>query len=274
MLRTGISIDPQGLKAFSSLFGEDVQFIRHLQITGVLEAGTDPDDIHRNLTAVRELCPGLTVSFHAYPGMNLVEETPRVQQVWLDLAKELICFAKDCGGIFVNFHAGYGIDANSWVRRQKYRETLVPVIRELLGTAKPLGLEIHLENLYPLPRHSDFCYVGDRLSDFNYVFSHIDDPQLKVCYDYGHGNLDEYGIEILRQLADRLGSVHIHDNDQVIDVHAAMGQYGATTIHWEEELSFLKEMRFSGPFILEGQLDEQRASLDYLKGIGAISTNY
>lgn len=271
MLRIGVSMEPQSLKNFSSLFGEDTVIIRHVQITGVLEAGKNTEQVKKDLGAIRELCPGLTVSFHAYPGMNLVEETPRVQKVWLELAKELLMFTGEIGGVFVNFHAGYGIDASSWVRRQKYRENLVPVIQELISTAKPLGLEIHLENLYPLARHSDFCYVGDRLSDFNYVFGHIDDPQLKICYDYGHGNLDEYGIEILRQLADRLGSVHAHDNDQIVDIHASMGRQGISTIQWENEINFLKEMRFSGPFILEGSLEEQTASLEYLKGIGAVS---
>lgn len=271
MLRVGISIDAQSLKDFPSIFGEDIAHIRHLQITGILEVGSNLDELKTDLSSARELCPGLTMSCHAYPGMNLVEETPRVRRAWLDLAKELIVFTNEAGGIFVTFHAGYAIDANSWIRRQKYRESLIPIVQDLIATAKPLGLEIHLENLYPLPRHSDFCYIGDRLSDFNHVFGLIDDPTLKFCYDYGHGNLDEYGIEILRQLADRLGSVHVHDNDQIIDVHAAMGRQGLSTISWQEEIEFLKSMRFSGPFILEGPMEEQLASLDYLQGIGAIT---
>jgi sugar phosphate isomerase/epimerase len=266
-MRIGIGIDLRELSAFPAKYGDTAPMIGHIQIFGAHETDLKPKEIKSKLTEFIAAYPGVSLSFHAYSGMNLVEEVQRVRNVWIQLAKQLLDLAADVGAIFVNFHAGYGIDANSWIRRQKYREALIPVLQQLLDDT-PRTVEIHLENLYPLPRHSDFCYVGDRLSDFNYFFGQITDTRLKLCYDYGHGNLDEYGIETLRQLADRLGSVHAHDNDQVIDVHASMGRLNVGTIPWSEEIRFLKEMRFAGPFILEGKIEEQLGSLEYLRGMG------
>lgn len=132
------------------------------------------------------------------------------------------------------------------------------------------NVEIHIENLYPEQRNSDFSKMGDRLSDFQKIFENIDSPMLKLCYDYGHGNLDEHGIDILRNFYSRLGSIHAHDNDQLADIHCSIGNMTLGTIEWDEEIKFLNSFNFKGAFILEGYPNEQLGSLKYLKKLNLV----
>lgn len=69
-------------------------------------------------------------------------------------------------------------------------------------------------------------------------------PGLHLCYDCDHGNLDEHNI----QFAGRLGSIHAHDNDQLADIHGALGDPVVGSIDWDQELGFLKSTVFAGPF--------------------------
>ena len=202
--------------------------------------------------------------------MNLAEQTERVKRVWLELAKELIQFSRDVKANFVLFHCGWGKDLNSGVEREQLLTDLIPTIQELLDFAKERRIEIHLENLYALPPNVDFCYLGDTLSDFRYLFSQLQDPVLKFCYDYGHGNMDQEGIALLRNFTKRLGSIHAHDNDKLIDSHCPIGGCKNGTIDWENELRFLKAINFAGPLILEQSVVDQLKSLEYLKASGKL----
>jgi len=67
------------------------------------------------------------------------------------------------------------------------------------------GVRIALEN-------GDF----DALAD---VFARYDASRVGLCYDCGHGNLVPDGLDRLAGLADRLISLHLHDNDGLADLH-------------------------------------------------------
>jgi len=108
--------------------------------------------------------------------------------------------------VFVNFHCGYGIDAGKRKQHDEVVRKLIPVVYKITD----LGVRNNIENLYSEQRNSDFCKIGDRLSDFQKIFESIDSSMLKLCYDYGHENSDGNGIDILREFYDRLGSIHAH----------------------------------------------------------------
>lgn len=269
-MEIGVSLNYKELEKYPSVYEDTFIMPKHVQVNGLpAEISKIIGPLSDNIRYMRSINPEIAISFHAYK-FNLSEKVDKVLKVWLELAKETIYFAVDLDVKFVNFHAGYG-SGGTRVRHQAYREALIPVLKELVDTASPYGLEVHLENLYPRPIHSEMRMLGDRASDFNSFFSQIDSPLFKLCYDYGHGNIDEHGIDILRQFSHRLGSIHAHDNDQMSDTHWPVGHPKKGTIDWENEFNFLKSISFIGPFILECSIENQLKSLEQIKNAGVLN---
>ncbi len=266
-MKIGLSVNYKKIEDVLSIIEESKIDIKHLQING-LPADIDEirDDLIDDINRIRSSFPTMELSFHAYP-YNFTEAVTEVRDVWLTLAKKMILLANECNVRFVNFHAGYGVDATSRKKHDGYRELVVSAVEELLTTSSAFSSEIHMENTYPESRGSDFTKLGDRLSDFKYFFDEISNPLFKLCYDYGHGNLDENGINILREYSYRLGSLHVHDNDQVADIHWPIGQKGMGTIDWEHELEYLKKIKFKESFILESYTEHLKKSLTYLMSL-------
>jgi sugar phosphate isomerase/epimerase len=123
-------------------------------------------------------------------------------------------------------------------------------------------VNFHAGYAYDAAKRAQHSELAEKLIP---VISDLVGMGVKLCYDYGHGNLDEHGIDILHGLADRLGSVHAHDNDQLSDIHWPIGHKAQGTIDWDTEFRFLQEIHFQGAFILESYPKEQVQSLSFLE---------
>lgn len=68
------------------------------------------------------------------------------------------------------------------------------------------------------------------------VFAEYEDDFVGLCYDSGHGNLMPDGLDRLEAVADRLISLHLHDNDGTADQHRLpfMGN-----VHWARLMSII-----------------------------------
>jgi sugar phosphate isomerase/epimerase len=268
-MTSGVSVVYRELDHFSERYRSILKGIHHVQL---FDLPADISDLRENLAEgirkIRSENPQLTFSVHAAVQMNLAEDVPEIQKIWLELAKKTIYFAREIGAVFVNFHAGKGGNGTR-SSRERTRRALVPVLEALIEAAAACGLEFHLENTCPVSRYSEFCKMGDRANDFRFFFDHLDSPTFKLCYDYGHGNLEEDGIRILRDFSTRLGSVHVHDNNELLDQHLSVGDPDGT-INWPQELDFLEQIDFKGPFILESSAENQLKSMSYLKTIGRL----
>lgn len=51
------------------------------------------------------------------------------------------------------------------------------------------------------------------------IFSQIDEPNVKFCYDIGHENCFSKGSDCMALYGSRLEAVHLHDNDGDADTH-------------------------------------------------------
>ncbi len=235
----------------------------HIQIGLPADVVSVSCEVSNKIKELRRMRPDIDISFHAYP-YNLAECVPQVQKAWAKMATQVIHLANQTGALFVNFHAGYAFDATRRLRHNAMMKEVVIALETLVATGAQNNVEIHIENVYSEHRNSDFTKFGDRLTDFSMLFEQIESSFLKLCYDYGHGNLDEHGIDILRNNVNRLGSVHAHDNDQASDIHWPIGSTNLGTIEWNNEIQFLKENRFQGAFILENDPNDQLLSLQFL----------
>lgn len=259
----GVSTGYRKLDKFSEIY-KDLN-IQHVQISIPADVTLIESDLLKTIDRLKSN-NNIEISLHAYP-FNLAERVEPVRRVWIELAEKTLVLAGKIGASFVNFHAGYGFDAAQRTEHKKLVKGLIPVLCEITEKGIINNVEIHIENLYPEQRNSDFCKIGDRPGDFQIIFDNIDSPSLKLCYDYGHGNLDEHGIDILRNFTSRLGSIHAHDNDQLADIHWPIGNKDKGTIDWDKEIQYLKDIDFKGVLILESYPAEQLESLKYLQGL-------
>ena len=129
----------------------------------------------------------------------------------------------------------------------------------LIPYAKEYGIKIGVENMFqvdPLRRH----IIADTCSNSKEFVRYIDtlnSPWITACLDVGHVALprsDESAADVVRALGhDRLGSLHIHDNDYTTDQHILpyLGK-----LNWAEIAKALGEVDYQGDFTYEvnGQL--------------------
>jgi sugar phosphate isomerase/epimerase len=76
---------------------------------------------------------------------------------------------------------------------------------ELEPYAAENGVRIAIEN-------GDFLKLAK-------VFERCEPDYVGLCYDSGHGNVGDEGLDRLEQNKDRLISLHLHDNDGASDQH-------------------------------------------------------
>ena len=127
--------------------------------------------------------------------------------------------------------------------------------RSLESTALDWGIKVALENMwghdskrgYIIP---NVCSFGSELAEY---YDGLGNPDaFTVCLDLGHsGLIGEEAQEAIRALGhDRLGSLHVHDNDYRHDTHTI--PYDAhMSMNWEEITKALGEIDYKGEFTFE-----------------------
>ena len=111
----------------------------------------------------------------------------------------------------------------------KYGFTCLVV--HLMGVTNEIGLQ-RIRRLLDFAKKKNVLFAVENLVDpkmIKYVFDNIDHPNLKMCYDTGHNNFADKQIKYLELYADKVITLHIHDNNGEKDEHTLM-KYG--TIDW------------------------------------------
>lgn len=90
--------------------------------------------------------------------------------------------------------------------------------------------------------------VGDRISDFETIFTAFDRPWLGLCLDYGHASLNGNLFEIIEKLGHKILYTHVNDNMGTTDDHLG---YGMGKVDWSRALRETLKTHFRGPFVIE-----------------------
>lgn len=117
--------------------------------------------------------------------------------------------------------------------------------QKLINYAETLNINIAIENA-----EVEGC--------MEYIFKHIKNKNLSVCYDAGHDHTffkDNFNWEFFKN---KISIVHLHDNDTTGDQHNL--PYDGT-IDWEEIVNKLKLANYNGPIILESLYSPQYANM-------------
>lgn len=126
---------------------------------------------------------------------------------------------------------------------------------ELIPTALETGVMILLENLFVTDGSNNRKYAAT-CSDPYDAIAYIDTLNeiagsecFGLCFDTGHLNLANLRItEYAEMLGQRIKALHIHDNNEITDLHLA--PYTGT-ISWKEFYSSLKKIGYTGDLNFE-----------------------
>lgn len=90
--------------------------------------------------------------------------------------------------------------------------------------------------------------LGDRIEDFTYVFSQVEEENVGLTLDFGHANITRDLFIYIEQFGDRLVSTHVSDNNGKDDGHLCVGE---GNIEWNKVLKETILKGFKGPYIME-----------------------
>ena len=95
---------------------------------------------------------------------------------------------------------------------------------ELLPFAKDHGVKLATENMWNWDKEKDQASPAACSTPESYCahLAAIDDPFFVACLDIGHAEMRGHGtnaVEMIHTLGNRIGALHLHDNDQWKDSH-------------------------------------------------------
>ena len=86
----------------------------------------------------------------------------------------------------------------------------------------------------------------------DYIYSNINSDRLKFCYDSGHENCYTKGANFLAKYGDKLGALHLHDNNGKSDQHLLPFD---GNIDWKQKILQIKNIGYKGALAFEAGFD-------------------
>ncbi|MHB8907455.1 MAG: sugar phosphate isomerase/epimerase family protein [Syntrophales bacterium] len=166
-------------------------------------------------TAERLADTGLSVTFHA-PFLDLRPGAidPKIRQVTIDRLRRVFELIPLFRPLAIVCHPSY--DEKYYISAEKlWLANSLETWRSLLPQLEGTETIIAMENVYERG--------PQQLAP---LLDALDSPQVRFCFDTGHANAfgsASHG-EWLEGLGDRLGEIHIHDNNGKTDEHLPVGE--------------------------------------------------
>ncbi|MCW4005954.1 MAG: sugar phosphate isomerase/epimerase [Candidatus Bathyarchaeota archaeon] len=191
----------------------------------------------------------VTVSLHTPFSINPADRISMLRRANVAYLKRCVQVASDLAATHLTTHIGHcnGLPEWNWLRRQGL-EQLVLSLKETLSLCKEHDVVLALENVNPMPKDSEFFYLGDNINDFEFLFSQLPSRYLKMCLDTGHAHTAEGVTTYIEKFKDKIVNVHFHDNNGKNDQHLNVGD---GTIPWQQVAQAFKNAGFTGPYISE-----------------------
>ena len=123
----------------------------------------------------------------------------------------------------------------------KWREENITFLSPLRELASQKGVTLAIENMTGIPysHQPKELVFGSRAKDIRWLADELD---CRVCWDFGHANLTGLCQSAELNIAgDRLGMLHIHDNDGIRDHH--LNPF-AGQIDWDDVAEGLRAIGF------------------------------
>jgi sugar phosphate isomerase/epimerase len=181
------------------------------------------------------------------PPVNVASPDRAARVEAMDEIKRALEIAEQIPFRFLVQHLG---TSNETFSEKKF-EAAIMSIEHLRAFAKPLGVQILLENI------PNELSVPDKLVELIHA-AHFDD--VGVCFDFGHAHIMSSVRPAFETLRSYIRSTHVHDNAKDKDTHLWPGQ---GTIDWKEAMELLRSTPQT-PLLLEIESDENVNPLEKL----------
>ncbi len=172
--------------------------------------------------------------------------------------------------------------------RESFDES-VEFYRQLIPTLEEYDVYCCIENMWQVdPVYGHICTtILSHASEMVEMCEVLGD-RFKICLDVGHGLLTQDDpVEMLRVCGDKLGCLHVHDNDGISDLHTFPYSYFNTPygtgwkplkMDWNGFMKALGEVGYNGTFSFEIGVPApdrtvEEAGLTYLAVIGRYLTS-
>ncbi|NIA08374.1 MAG: TIM barrel protein [Nitrospiraceae bacterium] len=158
---------------------------------------------------------GLSCTIHGpYTDLSIGAIDRKVRVISIERIKEALEIAALFGARSVVCHTGFDLK-HYYSMRDRWIENALESLTILSDYASLFNIPIMLENVFDL-----------NPAIHREIFDAIGSPFLGFCLDIGHiGVFSEAGLgNWLRDVGDRLGQLHLHDNNGVHDDHLAIGE--------------------------------------------------
>lgn len=133
----------------------------------------------------------------------------------------------------------------------------IDLLRRVIHAARGKGIIVCIENL------------SESATDMAFPFDEL--PELQLTLDIGHAQLlrgQNTSYEFIDHYPERIGHIHLHDNrggdSPLDDLHLPPGK---GIIDFRGIFSALRRMEYRGTMTLELKPNEQRGSIEYVRGL-------
>ena len=177
-----------------------------------------------------------------YTDVNIAAHDPHVREAILRRLETSIGYASDLGAETFVFHPG-NTTALEWAlpKETSWRINLESV-RRLVEYAETLGVKAMIENV-PEP----FPFMMKSVKDFERFYDDVG-VEILMVLDVAHAHIRDEELEFIERFGDRIGHVHVSDNQGDRDTHL---QISEGSISWEKVMGVLGDSPFDGWVTIE-----------------------
>lgn len=185
---------------------------------------------------------GLQYALHApFADVNPAANDPHIREAVLRRLEASVRWASALGAEAFVFHPGNSTAVERFSPGSAWKLNLESMHR-ILRYASDYGVRAMVENV-PEP----FPWLLKSVDDFERFFDELD-ADAELVLDVAHANLRGEISEFIEHFGERIGHVHVSDNDGDADEHL---QIGGGSINWGEVVSALKKPPFDGWVVIE-----------------------
>lgn len=151
-------------------------------------------------------------------------------------------------------HLYYLVDDND----KKLKAINLNFYKELMPYCERYGIKVATENMWQTGKLSKVIVESTcaKAPEFCEYVDMIESKWMTACLDLGHcGLVGQTPENMIRKLGhDRLGALHVHDNNGREDNHVQPMAPFVNSINWEEVCKALAEIDYQGDFTFEAEV--------------------
>lgn len=188
---------------------------------------------------------GMDYGLHSASFCNTAEIIPEFRKATVEHLINYVELANSLEADYLVLHFGYWFS----LFQEEVMKCLIENFTPVVELAVKYDLPIAIENMNMVHKDSEINYLGINVEELAYVFDALDSKYIGLALDVAHACLYEDGCQpFIDAFKDKLMSVHISDNDRILDRHLAVGE---GKIDFREVIIQLNDAGFKGVMNME-----------------------